>query len=279
MNRQRSRKIKWLAGAMVPLLILSAVYGGNEPIIITLTHETVATSPKDRKRVKIGVGEEVIITASIKVNWIIAGGGKLSPQQANDIKVVTLTAPETAATVKVTATKDGLTEEVEFEVVEPSGLLMEVTASGSGPSSNTDPMETSITTDVYITPADVNFRKVKTGEREAVGVLTGYFQLRYPNGNPHKENGPVSSIGHIEGKGTLASGFDLIASGKCPKYGDPSAYSNGTFTWSIPQYYKLGTTEKNFVILDQVITMAIDSTSKKATLTITKAGLSASVGC
>lgn len=54
-----------------------------------------------------------------------------------------------------------------------------------------------------------------------------------------------------------------------------ATYSDGTFTWSIPWYYHIGGTDKQFKTVDQVKQLQINS--GKATLSISKAGSSASV--
>lgn len=46
--------------------------------ILTITSQTVAAAPPNRARTRIGVGEEVQLTASTAASWSVSGGGTLS---------------------------------------------------------------------------------------------------------------------------------------------------------------------------------------------------------
>ncbi len=54
------------------------VYAANPPIGWQLEHTTVVTSPQDRKRTKVGVGEKVDLKTPCPADWTIQGGGTLS---------------------------------------------------------------------------------------------------------------------------------------------------------------------------------------------------------
>src|ERR1043165_7395823 len=71
----------------------------------TLASETIATSPTNRARTKIGVGEEVKLTVTGNpATWAItSGGGTLSPNTGAR-NSVTFTADDNAASVTITAT-------------------------------------------------------------------------------------------------------------------------------------------------------------------------------
>ena len=60
-----------------------------EVAIVKVKTETVATTPADRKRVKLGVGEKVTLTlqptALTPVTWSVTGSGTLSATSGNPI--------------------------------------------------------------------------------------------------------------------------------------------------------------------------------------------------
>jgi hypothetical protein len=74
----------------------------------TITSLTIATSPLNRARTKIGVGEEVELTVNPgPATWAItSGSGTLNPSSGSNTKV-TFTAGDTAGSVTITATGSG----------------------------------------------------------------------------------------------------------------------------------------------------------------------------
>lgn len=237
--------------------------------VVSIETETVVTAPADRKRRKVGIGEKVNVTLAPSslpsVTWTVSGGGTVAPASGT---ATVFTAGETASTSTVTATlTGGETITVTFTVVEPAGVTMEQQAGSL--TTQTNPLGLQYFTNVFVNPADVNFTNVSVSEGAVAAVTTGYFT--YQQGLVHPATGstvPLSTF--VAGKGTQMTGRDTIGGGT---QGAP--YSAGTFTWSIPWFYHIGATMKQFTTLDHVksLTMA----GGKATLTITKAGASGSV--
>jgi hypothetical protein len=203
-------------------------YGGNVaegleavlyvPKIVT---ETVATSPADRSRKTIGVGEEVrlsLLPADIgTVTWSIrSGSGQLSHHMGDS---VTFTAPAYADTATVTASAGGGECEVEFEVIEPSGFIFENIDVSSDPYSETHwpiPTENWLLlkyhADMYLQPDTVNFYRVRLYEGASDPYATGYFTLYRHGMQPHKPNGPHPMEDNVvvAGKGTRCKHSDEI---------------------------------------------------------------------
>lgn len=231
--------------------------------------ETVKSSPPDRARTKVGVGEEVTVTASESVNWTLQGGGSISSSSGT---TTTYTAPNSqdSATVTGTSIADGSVKSISFTIIEPSGITMEKIANGLTIPGPNPQMVVEFTARFYVTPADVNFEAIQIGENVCNGVANGYFLQ--VNGQQHARNGPVSMLNHVDGKGTLMDGQDTVRS---VSHGTP--HSAGTFTWTIPVRYELGGLEKVFTHQDHVETMTINQNNQKATLKIEKGGLSHSV--
>ena len=86
---------------------------------------TVATTPANRSRLQVGVCEEVTIMASANINdvvtWSITGGGTLD--QTSGISVL-FTAPERAASPTISASINGNTCHVTFDVIEPTHIIL-----------------------------------------------------------------------------------------------------------------------------------------------------------
>ena len=143
----------------------------------TLTSQTKATSPADRTRTKIGVGEEVVIT--VKGNpatWAITSGtGKLTPNTGAR-KSVTFKADDKDGNVTVTATGSGCAcvNTITFKIVKPASWTMKRQA-------NTKLRHTANRPDcgwkgiMYVHPNDVNFYNVETREKDSQYVGTGSY--------------------------------------------------------------------------------------------------------
>src|SRR5688572_21583548 len=94
----------------------------------TITSETKATSPANRARTTIGIGEDVDLTVSPGPGtWTITSGkGSLSSPSGT---TVTYTAPDRASTVTIQASGPGCTCSITVKVIEPTGLLFEKASS------------------------------------------------------------------------------------------------------------------------------------------------------
>ncbi|MDI6810042.1 MAG: hypothetical protein QME66_13940, partial [Candidatus Eisenbacteria bacterium] len=224
--------------------------------------ETVATVPTDRTRKKVGVGEQVTLTlqpTSLRpVSWSISGNGTLSATTGNPI---TFTAHDRASTPSITATYGGGSCSATFNVVEPTGQVIE-----QEPGTKIRHVQGVVSCGfkgrAYVQPADVSFENIDVREGDVAGIAAGYLAVK--NGEPHGDK-PWVSVGTVTaGKGSKVDAIDTISSGNYTW----TPYADGSFTWNIPRYFKLGTgAEKQF-------TTAIHQETTDATgkLTISKGG-------
>jgi len=241
---------------------------GTERTPLTITHTTVATAPADRTRVKIGVGEEVNLQANNavgEVNWTITGRSTLDANQGNAVK---LTAADRAETFTVTARdSEGSSDNVEFTVIEPSGVKM-VKAPGTNIWHTNGKPSVGIKLKIYIKPDTVSFEKIKVSEDDCVSTVTGYFEGTRLDGVRHAGHGAGTwvSVGPpVAGKGSMVNGTDKAQSGHCD-FGTP--YRHGTFDWPIPWLFKVGTgASKQFTTVHQEFTI-----NSNGDMTVSKGG-------
>jgi hypothetical protein len=196
----------------------------------TIANETVAIDPGPRTRTKIAVGEEVTLTYSAgNANWQTTAG-TLSAKRGVS---VTLTAPDTARTVTVTAGKATIT----FDVIAPKDVLMERYPS-TGISHTKDRPDIGMLTTAFLQPDTVNFYNIKHREVDARAFATGVYK-------------PFDGIGHdanpktirmqdvvVAGKGTQSRIQDKVCSG------DPATlppFETGQILYVIPYEYQVGT--------------------------------------
>jgi len=259
--------------AKCPLADNGGSGGGNsgqprQPL--TITHTTVATAPADRTRTKIGVGEEVnlqAVNAVGDVKWTITGRSKLDPKTGTAVK---LTAADRRETVTVTATDSGgSSANVEFKVIEPSGVKME-RAPGTGVRHTNGVPSVGIRLKPYITPSTVSFENIEVSEDDCVSNVSGYFVGTPLDGVRHAGHGAGTWVGvspPVAGKGSVVDATDKAQSGHC-NFGTP--FSAGRFDWPIPWLFRVGTgSPKEFATVNQVIT--IDANGD---MTISKGGAS-----
>lgn len=186
------------------------------PTPCTITSQTVATSPANRARTKIGVGEEVDLTVSpAPATWAItSGGGTLTPS-AGSQPTVRFKADDNAASVTITATGSGCSCSITFSVVRPSNWKMKRVA-------GENVKHTSGNTEVYwhgntfYQPADVNFYNIETREKDSQCVGTGskisnngLYHGNYPP--PDRASDWLSEVGHTDADGTLEASFDNVS--------------------------------------------------------------------
>ncbi len=194
----------------------------------TITTATVAAAPSGAANTRrtVGVNEQVTMTASASAAWT-ASGGTLS---AVNGPVVTWTAPAAAATPTITATPaSGAPCNVSMTVIKPSGApltrtidrVYSPTLSGSG-----------FRTDLFLTPFTVSFSRVETREEVATSVANGYYDSVLGwNNIVHPQ-----TAGWIGTDARNYGGFDDVGT-EAP--GNPGRFSAGSFTWAIPQSYRV----------------------------------------
>ena len=181
-------------------------------------------SPKTRKTV--GVNEDVAAGSSVPATWTVSCG-KMAPVPASD-RVIIWTAPENAGTCTLTATPvKGGPCSVSMDVLAPASRSLKAKTprkytrgrAGSG-----------FEADVTIQPVNVSFGRIETREEKATGVATGYYDKTLGwNGKVHPEGAwaPVTTDNRLtDGIGTQSPG-------------SAGPFSEGTFTWEIPQSYRI----------------------------------------
>ena len=204
--------------------------------IALMTSETVATLPTDRRRKKVGVGEEVNLTLTPSSlpspTWAL--GGTPGTSALNPLTGITskLTAGERACTPSTEATINGVTIKIDFEVVEPDGVVMEQEP-GTGVWHIQGKGSAGFKGRPYFTPHDVSFKYIEIREDTCVGTGTGYFL-----GDTGQVHPSGQWIGVIEGdpaKPSKGDGVDTIKTAA----NDPP-FSAGTFEWPIPWQFRVG---------------------------------------
>jgi len=243
--------------------------GSVELVAIRVETETVATTPADKSRKKVGVGEKVTLTLKPtslnSVSWTIEptlGNGTLSTTTGNP---VIFTAQDRVSEPSITATYGGASDSVTFKVVEPDDQIIEQ-ESGTGIMHIFGRPSVGFKGRAYIQPTDVSFDNIEVRERAAAAVCDGYFT--YQNGEPHLDQEWRTVGAVVAGKGSRVECMDIIQGGT----DQHTPYVYGTFTWAIPREFKVGTgAAKQFKIVPQKKT--IDATGK---LTISKGGTTVS---
>ena len=143
----------------------------------TIASQTVATSPADRTRTTIGVGEEVTLTVTGNpATWAItSGSGTLSPNIGTKASVK-FTADDKAGSVTITATGSGCscTNTKTFKVVQPSDWTMKK-APGTNLNHTKGRPDCGWKGIMYVHPDDVNFYRVETREKDSKAVGTGAY--------------------------------------------------------------------------------------------------------
>jgi hypothetical protein len=226
---------------------------------LTLEHETEATSPSDRKRTKLGVGERVTLTASRSGTWEVKNG-KLSA--TSGAKVV-FTAPSTVNHATITVRAGGEEQKVEFDVIAPSSVHMDV--NGRRHIANGQP-NAGFHAEIYIGPADVSFKNIEFLERDVGAVANGHWASFNGVGHhPGKAWGTMQDV-VASGKGTKSNFMDNCLSGETGT-GKPW---KGSYSFSIPWLYRVGSGGgTQFTTVVQTVTTGDDGTT-----TISKAGAS-----
>ena len=211
----------------------------------TITSQTVATSPANRARVRIGVGEEVDLTVSPgPATWAItSGNGTLSPAGAQT--TVRFTAGDRSGRVTITATGAGCTCNITFSVVEPVAWTMK---RNSGVYHTAGHPDCGWKADTFIHPNDVNFYRINTREVDSQAVTTGSYASQagewhghYPL--PDRASAWFVMVSHTDAGGTKVGSIDLIYSGY-PSFDDTGTappFNVGTKYYPMTHQWKVGT--------------------------------------
>jgi hypothetical protein len=236
----------------------------------TITSQTFATTPADRTRLTIGVGEPVKLTFSgANANWTLSGGaGKLDTSTG---KVVDYTASITQATETITAvdTTTHASATISFDVIRPSGLFFErVPGTSEIPDfyHHQDWPDIGFGAKVYLQPDTVSFEYISVRERDSFYSATGYYSwMNGTSHDPSKEPETVTSL--VPGKGWLLANEDSVWSGR---QAGP-AFTPGHETLIVPwEYTADGNGEAGpFYYFAQVVQSCVFESDRK-TLTASK---------
>ena len=241
--------------------------------IAWMTSETVATQPQDRKRKKLGVGEEVNLTLKPSSlpspTWVLngtQGTSGLDPLAGISSK---LTAGERACTPTTEATVLGENVKIDFNVIEPTGVTMEQ-ETGTGIWHIQGRPSAGFMGRPFVSPTDVSFIKIQVREGQCVATGNGYYG--YANGKQHPDGAWVNVATGDASNPSKVDGLDTIRSGTAPNDAGHSLPDVGTFDWPIPWLFRVGSGgEQQFV----VITHHHESDAA-GTVTISKGGTSVS---
>ncbi len=216
-------------------------YEKQQALIATLKMETecVSTKPADRKRTKIGVGEEVKLTITpatlSPINWNVTGNGKLS---ANTGSTVTFTANDSASKPKITADYAGTKVDVEFEVFAPTApTVTKDSELGGYPAGQAG---TGMTCQFQYNPTDVSFYRVQILEVPGPATsITGYFTSFSAAALAHHPSPTWVTLGADNKLAGAVRDTAAIASPLPNGTGGFPAWSDGGFDWVIPNKYRV----------------------------------------
>lgn len=241
--------------------------------IAWMTSETVATQPQDRKRKRLGVGEEVNLTlkpASLpSPTWALTGTQGTS--QLNPLAGITsmLTAGERACTPSTEATILGELVKIDFDVIEPTGVTMQQEP-GTGVWHIQGRPSAGFMGRPFITPIDVSFIEIQVREGQCNATGNGYYG--YANGDPHPDGAWVDVVTGDASNPSKVDGVDTIRSGTAPNDQGHLLPDVGTFDWPIPWLFRVGSGgEKQFAIVTHH-----HESDAAGTVTISKGGTSVS---
>lgn len=234
--------------------------GAASSDIVSLKHQTVATTPADRARLTVGVGEEVDIRTvpPTAVTWTINGGGTVTP--ANGVST-RFTAPNVKADTTVTATlASGGVMRVEFSVIQPEGVEMKEGAPfvhwKGFPSAGF------LAKPIVILPTTVSFYRIEAWEGTVKAKAKGVFSSL--DGFEHAPTEPAPCD-----EANVLAGEDYVKTvGTTPPV---NGNYEGTFIWSIPWFYRIrGSEDEGKEFRDKVDHIAVSD--EVGTTTVTKAG-------
>ena len=226
--------------------------GAEEPChpACTLASETLATSPPDRTRTKVGVGEEVFLTVTGNAaTWAItSGSGTLTPNTGTH-NSVTFIAGELNESVTITATCSGCScvNTIIFTVVQPSGWTM-VQKPGSGIRHKNGVPSTGFLGNMYLQPTDVNFYNTENRELDSLSVGAGSYHPshhgKYHGGYPppDRASGWFQITRHNTTDGSTDGGDDQIWTGYPPPAAlgaSPPPFNVGTYYWEITMQWRV----------------------------------------
>jgi hypothetical protein len=229
----------------------------------SITSQTVATSPSDRSRTQLGIGERVNLAfTGSDAKWTLIGEGQL-PGSGNDV-VYAAGAHPGSVTIIARDGRASCSAQKVFSVLAPSKVRMrkDVTEHTRGRP------DIGMWADIFIAPDTVSFEFLDVSEQESTWTGSGVFAAAQGQGHklPGGESGPFPVMDQVEpGLGSKVSHPDHAA---CSPTVSPP-FVPGRMSIVIPWQYQFGANPP--VVFDQVeevCTLAADG----QTLTLSKAG-------
>jgi hypothetical protein len=213
----------------------------------TITSKTVATSPANRARTRIGVGEEVELTVNPgPATWAITSGtGRLSPRGSQT--TVTYTASDTGGNVTITATGAGCSCTITLTVVVPSSWTMK-RQPGTKLRHNKGRPDCGWHGIFFVQPKDVNFYNMEFREKdsqyEGDGSYSSYKGAWHGNyALPERVSAWLPITSHTDADGSQPAGVDSVDTGDPGPAvtGDKPPFKVGSGHFPITMQWKVGT--------------------------------------
>lgn len=217
----------------------------------TITSKTIASSPSNRARTRIAVGEEVELTVSPgTATWSISTGtGKLSSTSGTK---VTFTADDKAGSVNITANSSGCSCKIQFTIVIPSSFTMK-REPGTNLKHTRNRPNCGWFGVIFVHSNDVNFYNIQVREKDSKCVSSGSHSVfkglphgRYPPPDYASSWLTISMSTHSSSDGSkvntsdnIDTGDPGIAAGAVPPHGTAPPFIAGehhypiTFQWRV----------------------------------------------
>ena len=237
------------------------------PTPVTIASATVKAAPSGavNTRKRVGVGEVVNFTGSAAGTWAASQG---TPTTGASSTTFRWTAPATAGAVTVTLTSGTQTATDTVTVVAPDSISMRKVSSHT---SQVGAGGACMLNEVKFLPTDVCLGAIQW--LEVPGPATGVdgFFKKFSAATLH--HNPNLKYGLVNDSNIMEAGPDNGPNDHCAWHSTPGPYTDGTFTWVVPNRYKLDGepdgSGRFFTNTNQVFTM-----NAAGTMTITKAGAS-----
>ena len=232
--------------------------------------ETFATTPADRTRTTLGVGEEVTLTYKPSelspITWSVSGGGALNTTTGGSTK---FTANDRASTPTVTATYLGHGCTKRFSVLEPSSVTFSKKREISYPPNH---VAAGMKLDIVVGPATVSFYNVQFREDDgpASNQTGGFAKYSGQNlGDPFYHDANNLFFAVDMDNSIVVPGEDTVFINVGPQ--NLPLPSTGSFEWIIPYRFKVS--GQNSSKIFSTVTQAFSVTTA-GNITITKGAAS-----
>lgn len=242
----------------------------------TIESETLATSPNDRRRLTVGVGEQVNLKFSRgQADWMLVSNGDGAINRTAGDSVL-YTAAETNALETITARgRDHSVATITFQVIQPSGVKQRVWS--GEPQIHTEGVpDIGFKALSYLTPDNVSFQFIEVKEDEVCGKITGGT---IPPTGHHPNDKWLDVFPPVPGLGSNVHAIDRNYSGSrspdaLAPYRKGSGFVPSSLTWAIPWRYRVVGKTKETVFATVIAAFYVQQDG--VSLYATKAGASAS---